>query len=324
MNMFFLLLIPLTKSWWGHAHMIIARIAELQLSFEQKTKIEKIISYYPFYDLTIPTVSTWQDDLKDMSHFFGMGNWHFIDNPIIDPSFQGPNPKPTYNLSGYLNSAWKSLNDPTTNDPWVWGFHVRSLIHFLGDIHTPHHNCGLFSSQFPKGDMGGNLYTLNCQWGSSCNNIHFLWDSVGRIFPLMNPLQNNLRKEFENNVTKLINEYPMNYYSDLKYFNPKLWSDESFDVANSIGYGTPKDETPSEEYLEKMRKAALKRVAVAGYRLATVLKNLTNLSNIPVQINNNLSKKEIFIWIFNTILFLIGFIVTILTHYPNKSYENLL
>jgi len=303
--------------------MIIARMAESQMSYSDIQKIEDVISHgYP-ERYTIVSSSTWQDDLKDASKLGIMGNWHFIDNPIIDPSFAGKLPNPTYNVSGYLSSAWKALTDPTTTDPWVWGFHVRSLIHFIGDVHTPHHNCGLFSAMFPKGDMGGNLYTLNCNWGSCCNNIHFLWDSVGRVYPLINPTQDITKKEFEKNVSSIMAEYPEKSFEDVATYNPKQWSQESFAIANSIGYGTPKDETPSDDYMTRMRVAGKKRVAAAGYRLYQVLKTLASSSNIPSSAVKN-SPTITFIWIINVLALILTVVFGILYFYPTSEYETIM
>jgi hypothetical protein len=40
-------------------------------------------------------------------------------------------------------------------------FHLRLLIHYVGDIHQPLHTSSRFTSDFPDGDMGGNSFIVD-------------------------------------------------------------------------------------------------------------------------------------------------------------------
>lgn len=53
-------------------------------------------------------------------------------------------------------------------------FALRLLIHYLGDIHQPFHAENLYSSTFPDGDKGGNLFTLPSHYASE--ELHAVWD----------------------------------------------------------------------------------------------------------------------------------------------------
>lgn len=53
---------------------------------------------------------------------------------------------------------------------------LRLLVHYLGDIVQPLHCEDLYSSEFPEGDKGANLFTLPNHYG--VNELHALWDKV--------------------------------------------------------------------------------------------------------------------------------------------------
>lgn len=324
--MFFALLLSFASSWWGHAHSIIGDIAETILTQEQISLIENSIGYGGLPKEKIRASATWQDELKDTYRISSMGQWHFSDIPIIWDSFTGQIQPPTYNVSSYLHSAWKSLMDPTTTDPWAISFHLRSMIHFIGDIHTPHHNCQLYAKEFPKGDMGGNLYLLNCEYGSACNNIHFLWDSVILRYNIMYPLLDINIENFDKNVTAIMEEIPIDKYPTeyLSQFNPDKWSNESNTIANELGYGTPMNERPSEEFLTKARKVASERVILAGYRLGYTLKQIVEKGSIPkIESKANKARAPI-IWTIDVLLLVGATIFIFITYFPKRREDTLI
>jgi len=52
---------------------------------------------------------------------------------------------------------------------------LRFVLHIIGDVQQPLHCTNYFSSEFPEGDKGGNLY--NVTYNGSIYNWHYLWDS---------------------------------------------------------------------------------------------------------------------------------------------------
>lgn len=304
---------------------MIGRIAENMLSSSERKKFEGILRYGQLPIQTITESTTWQDDLKDSYKLDVMGLWHFSDGPIV----KGDNveiPPPTYNITTYLEDAWRTLTNPTTTDPWVWAFHLRSILHFVADVHTPHHNVALFTNDnFRRGDAGGNGYKLNCVYGSACNNIHFLWDSAGLLYNIYNPLIPKFRDEFSSNATNFVKEFPESRFTgksfDLKTYEPYKWHNESYDVAVKVGYDTPMYGWPSEDYFEKVRTQCKDRIALAGYRLGSVLKQLVD--SIPYDVPS--STREIIVWIVDAVLIVLSILFVILTKHKKKDllYENL-
>lgn len=60
-------------------------------------------------------------------------------------------------------------------------FHLRLLIHYIGDIHQPLHASSRYTIDYPKGDEGGNDFRIKVTHkglGERPNNLHSLWDSI--------------------------------------------------------------------------------------------------------------------------------------------------
>ena len=326
---FFSFLLWHCSCWWANAHVIIAKNAEKYLTSKQIENINSLISSFNLPQQTLTTCAAWQDDLLLPNMLTIMSQWHYSDTPYVVEPLPKPTPNPTYNVSSYLQSAWKTMTNPTTTDRWTWSFHLRSLIHFVGDIHTPHHNIGRFSKQFPDGDMGGNLYTITCEYGSSCQNIHFLWDSVGRVYPIADPTLPYYTEDVIKNASLLEEEYPFNTFTNLTdVIDIPSWAAESNQIARELGYSTPMDEPPSDQYMTDMRKAAKRRVAMAGYRLGNMLKILSDNGLIPEKSHQTASSREIILWIVDVIAFVVivifGFLLYKGSAGPPQQFEKLL
>ena len=294
-------------SWWGHAHSIIAGIAIDKLTSKEKEKLKNSMNFGGFPQQTIEQAATWQDELKYTYGLDGMSMWHFIQQPLFDKNFEGTANPPTYNVTTYLQSGWKTILNETTTDPTIIAFHLRSLIHFVGDAHTPHHNVAHYTYDTPTGDSGGNLYPLNCKYGGACQNIHALWDSACFAFPVSDPSLPVYISEFSSNVTKYIKKHKESSYGskDLKTVDIMGWRDESFSIVSEYGYTTPQNEEPSQEYITKCRELSIDRVMLAGYRLGNMLRTIIDTRGLPGEADSA-SVREIVIWCINAALFVLS------------------
>ncbi|KAH0794237.1 class I nuclease [Histomonas meleagridis] len=280
---------------------MILRIAQSFISTSEKNLLEQIMNYGSMTHYDFLHVATWQDDLKDYSKFKGMSNWHFMDNPVVRTEKKVNLIEPSYNISGYLLQSFETIQDKTTTHPWALAFHLRSIIHFVGDVHTPHHNCMLYDDDHLSGDYGGNSYYLNCEYGSACNNIHFLWDSVGLKYPITDPTIPRYLDEFEKNYSLIIEQFPKSYFTDKKYdlesLKPLDWNDESYQYCVMYGYNTTQQARPSDEYFKLVQDRGAERVALAGYRLGYILRYILDNMELPSYGNNTTTILEIVFWI---------------------------
>lgn len=296
--------------------MMIGRIAESYLSSSELSSVNNLIQSFQLPKQTLTESATWQDMLKDDYGLRLFYQWHFSDEIIKGDSCENcVFRNPTYNITSYLASAYKTLNDKTTTSPWIWAFHIRSVAHFVGDVHMPLHNTERFANDYPEGDKGGNDYKLNCNYGSACNNIHFLWDSAGNMYNLEKPLTPNHADTFSKNCSNLMKTHPESSIGyDTKSFAPYMWHNESFQIAQGI-YTTPANEWPSEAYLNNVHDKSKLRIALAGYRLGNFIKSV--VGNMPVVDKANYVR-EIVVWVVNSVMFIVSIVMLILTKRKNQ------
>lgn len=194
-----------------HNFVLVARIAYNHLEQEApealKAANEVLSSFKSAHpDLTKPEgnfpfveCATFADDIKGKGGAFQSG-WHFIDTPFLDqggsiddfPGFKFED-KHIGNVipalvdllkasPGYKNSfVYQDLTKHVENEEEVRSYALRLLIHYLGDIHQPLHASSRVDKQYPKGDRGGNSFSVPSKF--TAKNLHSVWDSVVYDFP---------------------------------------------------------------------------------------------------------------------------------------------
>jgi S1/P1 Nuclease len=155
----------------------------------------------------------------------------------------------------------------------------------LGDIHQPLHTAQLFTVEYPKGDRGGNEI---CVKVSQAGPGDGLTQVLGR--------GDYLKLEFDaatKRATALQNrqEFQRGRLTELASTDFESWAKESFEIATKIAYrngglsGSPrggnKDCTTVTAapvlpvgYVVSARRIADRRMILAGYRLADLLRRV--------------------------------------------------
>ena len=302
------LLATTAQAWWDKGHIITARVAydileaEAPAALESANTLLEVLANdsdikalhdenkYPFVEC-----APFADAIKGQGLAF-QANWHFVDTPYLDEDQDISH----YNVKedGYMNVT----NVIKEIDMWLSGasgyektqthelvmqhvkseddgksFVLRLLIHLVGDAHQPCHSMTRVDSKFPKGDRGCNFDRLPNKEGAS--NLHAVWDSVvyeegGRQkLPLTEDDWSNygsISKEFSS-------KHPVSE-SDYKTADPQAWADENIAIAADI-YDFTLNEPLTDEYIQKNREHAEKRISFAGRRLAEMIKTYFNSSN---------------------------------------------
>ena len=299
------LLLHASLAWWAHPHQLIAAIAETYLSRSELETLRKLMGGNGLPAASMPEVASWQDDLKDLCHIKAMGGWHFSNRAYVDPAWENPTPelKPVvFNIGDVSKSLWRALQDPTTTSLWAIQFCLRSLVHFVGDVHTPHHVVEFYSKAIPRGDDGGTKYFMNCNYGSTCLHIHFIWDAAGLAYQMGNPIAGATRAAFDKNVSAIMREHPAEKYEELDVVDFDKWMDESYEVAKAHGYSVPMRSWPSHEYMATVHAESKKRIALAGYRLGMMMKNLLQNRKFDVEGTRH-NASEWVAWALDAVLF---------------------
>ena len=262
------MLVPL-DAWNPHGHRVVAYVAFHHLTPAAKTKVFTLLKLNPQYKSWIaglpPSASTerlnrrafieaahWPDFIKSVSSYQDDGPdggntppnspaasqnigypdhnrhkyWHFVDNPFSDNG-SPTQPLPSVNALSEIELLSAALTSSATPNP-IKSYDLVWLIHLVGDVHQPLHAAERYRQDHPGGDNGGNAVKLRCAPGVSCaDNLHSLWDGLLGSSPDLGQItaQGNS-----------LNGKPVPPGAD--NLDPKVWIQESFDLAQSNAYKT--------------------------------------------------------------------------------------
>lgn len=218
----------------------------------------------------------WADDVRDKPADHPL--WHYINlpfKPAGQPASVHTKPRSEENiLRAYREQNAKLSQEIPPADKAValaWVFHL------IGDAHQPLHTTTLFTTQWPDGDRGGNLFFVRVREDSAVINLHQLWDGL--------VLGSQAPTSVRNRATELLGrpEFARGRLAELQEKSFDRWVEcESFELAKDVAYqegqlaGKPEaDGAPTlpDEYTRKAKAVADRRTVVAGYRLADLLKS---------------------------------------------------
>ena len=302
------LLLGVSFSWSLYAHSIVARIAEKILNTDDKDKLllQKVYDKLELMHEKFKEIETSNSLLEaaitpDILNFDFQGflaKYHFKDTPFRykndDPNFPLPDIEEV-NAGKALKDA-KALIEDSYKEPspkkkrflsfgTVDSIMTRYVLHVTGDVHQPLHTVSMFSNslmdgKIKKGDRGGNSILIAYPGNAALMNLHSLWDGgcglFKRIDPPDFPFNQKMKDELDKFAVDLMEEYPLSWFgklaTDTNYDN---WIKESNDIATSFTYSEigilP---TLRPEYLVRCRDISRERVTLAGYRLASFLKEV--------------------------------------------------
>ena len=289
----------MARAWNSIGHMSVAYAAYQKLSPAEKARVSVLLQLNPDYKqwLTyIPSgtsdadrdmyvfmmAATWPDEIKAMgSHYVGTDTppraelaslndgytafkthkyWHFSNVPLGDNT---ANPVPlsvptvTQKITAFRAALASNEADAIKSYDLVW------LIHMVGDVHQPLHCTTRVSAANPKGDEGGNLVVVN----GPAKELHAFWDGAlgeGETKNFMTAVK----------VAEALPEPDAALVSDDKEDD---WAAESYALAKSSVYVDPIGPglgpfTVTAAYTASAKQIAQQRVALAGARLANLLK----------------------------------------------------
>ncbi len=266
----FLTLFPvLTHAWNALGHMVVANIAYEQLQPEVRNKVDALVSYmqqqYTNTD-TFLKMAYWPDAIRTQ-RIETFTHWHYIDYPFTTDGTPLKNTIDTDNAVWALNHI-KVIVKNTHANPYERTRFLAFLVHIVGDLHQPLHSVTLISKSHPDGDRGGNEYIV--RYNNERIKLHTLWDSGINLFD-----KNNTKEKAQALSAMIIAAYPRNAFSkEVEDVDPEHWAKESAEVAQKNAYNTPENQALSNQYVKTNTDLAERQIALAGYRLATLLNQL--------------------------------------------------
>jgi hypothetical protein len=286
-------LLSSARAWNAEGHLVVAQIAYNHLTPAVKARCDALIAtpvvYASSLNNNFVTASVWADDLKSSTNAWN--NWHFINIPF---SLDGT---PT---NGFVPAAMDVVKAIRTNIYYLQhpattqsnrAFHLRMLLHFVGDMHQPLHCTTAISAATPNGDAGGNGFSVAGGW----SNLHFLWDSGGER--LQDSFFRPLGVTDQNTLTALVAGieagHPYNYTTNLGVVaDPMVWAREGVEFAQSACYANiTRNTSPSSAYLAATTTTTDHRLAAGGQRLADLLNTILGTNAVTLtavaRTNNN-------------------------------------
>ena len=282
------------RAWWNMGHMQIAARAFERLEPSAKKEVARLLRLNPDYGAWTDGVpedqkdrtafiraSTWPDDIKLRKDFVPDGTrptdphaadnigykdnlvhayWHFYNTPFSPDGTRLEKPEDPNALTEILRFA-STLKSTAPDD--VKSYDLVWLIHLVGDAHQPLHAATRFTRDALGGDNGGNTEKV-CVIQKCDETLHMFWDGLlGERGSVQDAISAAARLPSPDAKLAAIGD-------------PKLWLDESFQLAAKHAYPqTPGGKAGPFELDETYRKQALEiarnQAALAAARLANLL-----------------------------------------------------
>ncbi len=237
-----------SEEWGRNGHRATGQIAEKYLSKKANKTIGNLLN-----GQSLALVSTFADEIKSDSRYREYSPWHYVNFPF-GSSYEISEKSEKGDLIQAINFCISILKN-NNSTPQDKAFHLKLLVHFIGDLHQPLH-VGIAD------DKGGNDFQV--QWFGDGTNLHTVWD------------------------TSMIEDYEMSY-RELAFNTAKLskaelaviksgsvldWVKESRMLCEDIYANTEKGEKLSYNYMYKYMDVVRSQLQKGGIRLAVILNEI--------------------------------------------------
>lgn len=231
--------------WGSTGHRAIGAVAQKHLTPKAAEQMNALLG-----GMSLAFVSTYADEIRSDDRYGHLAPWHYV-NMDQNTRYIDANKNPKGDIVTAIQSCIEILKNPSSSKEDKT-FHLKLLVHFVGDIHQPFH-------AGRKEDRGGN--SIDLFWFGKRTNLHRLWD------------------------TDLIEHYNMSY-SELAAHLPRHtpeqkgeimaaplldWVNQSQDLANTLYDKTPQGSRLGYVYHYQNFETVRKQLLDAGLRLAATL-----------------------------------------------------
>ncbi|MBL4644042.1 MAG: S1/P1 nuclease [Flavobacteriaceae bacterium] len=235
-----------TDTDWGNTgHRAIGEIANKHLSKKIRRKIKKLLN-----GQSLAMISTYADDIKSDRAYRKYSTWHYV-NLNDNETYQTSKKNPKGDLVTGIAKCKQVIMDATSSREDKI-FHLKMLVHLIGDLHQPMH-VGRVS------DRGGNDFKV--KWFYNGSNMHRVWDSE-----MINSF-NMTYTELANNTSALSKAQ----VKSLQEGTVVDWANESKVIAQKIYRSAKSEENLRYRYMYDHFKTVREQLQKGGIRLAKVL-----------------------------------------------------
>ena len=247
-TLFFLTIFPqhiVAAEWGKTGHRVIGKIAQAHLTPNTTAAVDALLD-----GMSLAFVSTYADEIRSDSRYDYLDTWHYV-NMDKNTRYSEAKKNPNGDIITAIDYCVDVLKNPKKSKADKV-FHLKLLVHFVGDIHQPMH-------AGRKADKGGNNIELT--WFGKPTNLHRLWDT-------------NLIEHYKMSYTELAAHLPKRSAEENEHCMdapPLEWVNESQDLANTIYANTPMHASLGYVYHYQYFDTVRVRLLDAGLRLAATL-----------------------------------------------------
>ncbi len=250
--------------WSNLGHRVVMQIAYNNLSVRAK----KLANFYnhsvdnTYASKSLVAAAGWLDGYRPRDNP-ALGAIHYIDLPFTQ-DYTPLRPADAINALVALAQANAVLQN-THYTAKQKGLSLRVLIHVMADIHQPMHTISRYSSKYPNGDKGGNLFYLGKN--AVAYNLHGYWDSAGGLLRTKNKFKRLRVKKY---ALSLERKWPCSS----EVYSPEQWVKHAHKLAVLYAYTLKPGMKPTKPYQLQVRTISERQLARAGCRLAARLNYL--------------------------------------------------
>jgi nuclease S1 len=241
------------QAWSAAGHRIVGHLAAAELTPDARAEVARLLAGEP--DPTLAGVSDWADRLRGENGPRGKATapWHYVNYASGTCDFDPARDCPRGDcVVGAINRNFLVLSDrrrPLLERRDA----LKFLVHFVGDVHQPLHSN-------PRRDRGGNDYQVNYKGRGT--NLHAVWDHT---------LLESRRLAPPAYAEALRREPLLPHDPTRSSQTPALdWALQSCRLVGRPGV-YPEGHVIGDDYIDKHRPIAERRLREAGSRLAALL-----------------------------------------------------
>jgi hypothetical protein len=260
-----LVLLPLGQAlgWGQEGHSIVAEIAQRRLDQATLAKIANLLKLdTPEHQapVSLASIASWADDYT--AEHPETAGWHFVNIPDDRSTYRPDVDCKNGNCVVDAINRFKAILADCSKTPQERKDALKFLVHFVGDIHQPLHATHRIDPYTRIDDQGGNK--IQVFFFGTPMTLHQVWDT-GIIMRTVHA--------WGTYVSRLENSwFPGRDVSSLQGGSPAEWAMEAHRLAHDVAYDFPDGGVLGTQYLAKSVPVVDRQLALAGIRLAKLLK----------------------------------------------------
>lgn len=234
--------------WGATGHRATGEIAQRLLTKKAARAITRLLE-----GQSLAIVSTYADEIKSDKRYRSYSPWHYVNFPF-GSTYDQSEKSDKGDIVQAIKTCLEVLKSSTaTKDDKQ--FHLKLLVHFMGDLHQPLH-IGIAD------DLGGNRFQV--RWFDDGTNLHRVWDS-------------HMLDHYGMSYTELADNAEQLSKSQLEYLQQGSvtdWVMESRAICMDVYEQTETGEKLGFQYMYKYFGTVRTQLQKGGVRLAYILNQI--------------------------------------------------